>query len=270
MIRTIEDLKEKGVEENVIYNADCIEALKHFKDNSIDLVLTDPPYNISQKKNVKRINVRNPAMRRVGKRSKTVKFNFGKWDFFETKEEYLDFNRKWTKLCYDKLKPNGSLYCFFSRNLINYLEDILEESGFKVRSTCVWHKTNPMPRLFTKGFVSSCEFFTFATKSSKYFFNTNYVKHNLFEGGICQGNERTEHRTQKPEWLIKELIEISSNKNDIILDPFMGSGTTAVACKKLNRRYIGIEINENYCDIARERLNKVPKRLDNFFNAKAK
>jgi len=248
---------------NKVVLGDCLKILPLIPDNSIDLVVTDPPFNISQDKIIDRTNIENKAMRRKGK-VKVLKYNFGDWDWFNSPEEYLLWTKKWAKEVVRVLKPNGTLYSFFAKSEISLFEYILKESGMHVRCTCVWHKTNPVPLLFKVGYMSASEFFVYATKNKGAGHTFNYKlgqQHNVFTFPICMGNERikdkngqTAHATQKPLQLIELLIKYSSNKNDIILDPFLGSGTTAVASVKLGRKCIGIEINEVYVRLSRERI----------------
>lgn len=148
---------------------------------------------------------------------------------------------------------------FYSKEEIIFLKRAIENYGAYWKSEIIWHKTNPTPNFRKRSYTSSVEAIGFAVKEkSKFIFNykTQKEMHNFLESGICQGLERTEHPTQKPLWIIKHFIEISSNENDIVLDCFLGSGTTAVACMKTNRNYIGIELNEEYIKIAENRIQK--------------
>ena len=253
---------------NKIINGDWLEVMKDIPNNSIDLVVTDPPYNISQDgKKIDRSHIESKSMRRTSDRVKRLKYDFGEWDKFKTEKDFLEFTNLWIGQCSRILKPNGSFYSFFDRGMISYFETLLEKNGFHIRSPIVWHKRNPIPMLFKVGYMSACEFISFATKNkgSGHIFNYQLgQQHNFIETPICQGNNRTIHPTQKPEEVIKVFIEYSSNKNALVIDPFMGSGTTAIACKKLNRNFIGIEKNLDYVKIAEERLKKVPERLGKF------
>jgi len=258
--------EEEGIK---IYLGDCLEIMKEIPDESIDLVLTDPPYNISQKeRKIDRSKIQNRKIRRlVSKRQDKVSelcYDFGKWDFYNSVDEQLEFAEKWLKESYRILKMNGQIISFYSKSEISFFESIMLGIGFHVRQTLVWHKTNPVPQIFKVGYMSACEFLTWATKNTGAGHTFNYQlgqKHNVFVHPICQGNERTEHPTQKPVKLLKDILNYHTNKNDLVLDPFMGSGTTLVACKELGRQGIGIEINKEYCDIAVRRLKNTIRPL---------
>jgi len=220
---------------NHIYHGDTLEILKTFPDESVNMILTD---------------------RRSGKKSKELNYDFGLWDQFKTRKEFLVWTEKWIKECFRILKPTGNFVSFFSKNEISHFEDILNKYGY-VRQTLVWHKTNPVPLIFKFGFMSSVEFMSWATKQkgAKHTFNYKLGQHhNFIETPICMGSERTKHPAQKPMKVISWLINYLSNEKDIVLDPFLGSGTTAVVAKKLGRKYIGIELSEKYTKIAKKRL----------------
>ncbi len=249
---------------NKIHCADSIEFMKEIPDESIDLILTDPPYNISQAKTIDRTHIENKSMRRNGK-VKELNYDFGEWDHFETVEEYLKWTEEWIKESVRVLKPYGTFYSFFPKLEISYLGCILEKYRMNIRDVCIWHKTNPAPLLFKVGYMSASEFFIFATKNRGTGHTFNYQigqQHNVFTFPICMGKERlkdengqTAHPTQKPMKLIELLIRYSSNERDIVLDPFMGSGTTAEASLKLNRNFIGIEKEQKYVDMANKRID---------------
>ena len=134
------------------------------------------------------------------------------------------------------------------------MKEALAKVGFKQFRLCCWHKTNPVPVNSKLNYLSnSTEYFVTAVKGGCPTFHSEYDK-GIYETPICSGRERTEHPTQKPLALISQLIEKHSNKGDIVLDPFMGSGTIGVACKNLDRNFIGIEKDENYFNIAKQRI----------------
>jgi len=228
---------------NRVICGDCLEVMKGIPDNSIDLVLTDPPYNISKTD----------------------------WDTFN-----IEFFRKWLILVTKKLKVNtGTLIFFCSHIFVKHLRKICEdELKLIYKMMLIWDFRE---RNFTPKRNYKCGFDTllFYVTGEGYTFNRPYfyskcwniLKFTRVQSNREEGNKKTGqkyHLTQKPFKLMKHLIEIHSNENQIVLDPFLGSGTTAVACKQLKRKFIGIEINPEYCKIARERLRKVPERLDKF------
>jgi len=246
---------------NKIIQGDALNILPKMPDNYIDMILTDPPYMISQKGlKIDRTKIENKSLRRNGKRSKELNYDFGEWDHFNSREEFLEWTEGWVKECFRLLKDTGNFVSFFSKSEISHFEDILNKYGY-VRQTIIWHKTNPVPQIFKVGFMSSVEFMSWATKQrgAKHTFNYKLGQHhNFIETPICMGKERKRHPTQKPLKAIKWLIKYLSNKNDIILDPFIGTGTTAVVCIKLDRRFIGIDLDIN---IAKKRIAKVQQEI---------
>ena len=225
---------------------DALAFLKQISDNSVDLVVTDPPYNISQKQNMKfdgRVIIK----------------NFGDWDFgFDPKPILAELRRV--------LKPNGQIYVFCGTAQIPiYMQEFIEKWFF--RNLLIWYKTNPPPRMSKTNFLFATEYIVYAIKDkgkpslSTFNFSSQSTMHNTFISGALQGKERLKgkdgmaiHPTQKPLAILKKLISVSSKEGDIVLDPFMGIGSTAVACKELKREFIGCEINKTYVEWANNRL----------------
>lgn len=229
----------------VLYNADCLDIMKHMPDKCVDLVLIDPPYNIGQE------NKRT----KVGNKIISNKEAWGEWDNFDNK----DFD-KFMFDCLDKwfllLKEGGSLYCFTAREKNGfYCDYACHNIGFKYQNTMEIYKKNPLPH-FTKTNWRSCfelAFYISKNKPKTFNFMDQYVMKNVYDYVI--GNKESEHPTEKPIEAISLYIQVSSNKNDIVFDGFLGSGTTAVACEQLNRQWIGVEISEKYCEIAKKRID---------------
>ena len=221
------------LETNVIYNGDCIgeNGMQRLPDKSIDLIVTDPPYNAS-KSNMKSDN-------------KDYNSVNEKWD----KNFKIDF----VEIAWDKLKDTGSMLIFCDYHTINQYLNWQE-----VRQILHWEKSNAFPAL-AKVYTFSFEYILWYTKGSPYTFNKKKAGRDKITTPICSGNERTKHPTQKPIKLIDKLIEVHSNENDIVLDPFIGSGTTAVACLKNDRKFIGFEKEEKYYNIALKRIGKFNK-----------
>jgi len=244
---------------NKVICGNCLEIMKDIPDNSIDLVVTDPPYQIRWKQQME-LHGRKPFYHNFDQ----LKGENG-WDSADLKELYRFIFPEFDRI----LKKNGSILMFTSQEGIGYMTDEARRNNLDMKATIFWHKTNPIPQVRKKNYLSAveCIVWIFRRNPEKVSYTINFKTQkemqNWFEFPICGGQERTNHPTQKPLKLINKLIEIHSNENDIVLDPFLGSGTTAVACKKLNRRFIGIEINPEYCKIAEDRLKKVPERLDN-------
>ena len=155
------------------------------------------------------------------------------------------------------IKPNGNIFIFCSYNLLGKFHEVFD-SEFDTFQFMVWHKTNPVPNIRKSSFLNSCELIVCLwNKGHVWNFSKQSQMHNFIESPICMGNERLKnpkHPTQKPVKVLKHIIEIASNERDIVLDMFMGVGSTGVAALELNRRFLGIEIDEKYYNASNERL----------------
>ena len=222
---------------NKIYNMDCLEGFKQIPDNSIDLVVTDPPYKV--------ISGGNKDRGTNGFPNSVLNRNDGK---------IFDFNdidmKDWIPEIYRILKENADFYCM--TNVIN-LEEVLRigrESGFKLHNILVWDKGSCNPN---RWYMKNCEFTIFFYKGEAKTINNPSSKQVHMIKNIV-GNKN--HPTEKPVELFEMYIENSSNKGDLVLDPFMGSGSAAVACKKCGRNYLGFEIDPKYYEVCQERLDE--------------
>ena len=230
-----------------IYNKSCNIVLQKLVEKKIqfDLILTDPPYIISRDSGY--VNNAPDKKEYIAKYGKH-KIDFGEWDKEELKLDKL------FPLFYSLLKPSGTLLWFYDIWKMQEIKNIAEQCKFKQARLCQWVKNNPVPINSNLNYLSNAkEYFCTFVKKSKPIFNSKYDK-GIYSYPICHGKERLKHPTQKPLKLIEELILKHSNENMIVLDPFMGSGTTGVACKNLNRKFIGVEIDENYFNIAEKRF----------------
>lgn len=241
---------------NVIIQADCIEYMKTMPDNSVDAIITDPPFNISEEgKDIQRKSL--PS--KFHKRNSNVKKDFGEWDRLPERN-YKNFIELWFNEAQRILKPKGWIFIFFSKERVGYFTDPLDGlfnfHGFKTRTIISWHKTNPVPSFRKMNFLSSCEFIVVGSKGESRIPNFLMQKemHNFFETPNSSSYGKTKHPTEKPEELVEHLVRIGSNEGEIIFDPFIGSGTTAIACLKLNRKFIGIEKEEEYVRICKSRI----------------
>lgn len=155
------------------------------------------------------------------------------------------------------LKTTGNIFAFCSYNLIGKWHEVFDPV-FDTFQFFVWHKTNPVPKFRKAGFLNSCELIVCMwNKNHTWNFGKQSDMHNFLEGPICMGPERLDnpkHPTQKPLYLLKHLINIATNENDTILDPFMGVGSTGVAALQLNRKFIGIELDKEYFMAAEKRI----------------
>lgn len=225
--------------ENQVILGDCYEVLKTLDKNSVDLILTDPPYNISKSSYFKNSD---------NKKFNNISIDFGDWDQSEINLDSLMFEFKRV------LKPGGSVIIFYDIWKSQNLKYFAEKNGFKQPRVCQWIKTNPVPINSKKNYLSnSIEFFFTFVKGKNPTFNSSYDK-GIYNFPLCHGKERTKHPTQKPLSLIKSIIEKHSNVNQIVLDCFAGSGTTGLACKQLDRKYILIEREIEYYNFILERL----------------
>ena len=230
---------------NKIYLESCLEGMAKMDDESVDLVFTDPPYYQFRAQNVTSL-----------KNHKDVVTEF-EFDGYSSEEEYLQFLEQVLAECYRVTKPGGAGYLFCGDDFVSYLNRLVEKVGFNFRKVIHWHKTNPFPAIHTrKMYANSMEMMVHFSKGTPKTWNHKHVNemHNFIQTPICMGKERTKHKTQKPLKVCVPYLEISSNEGDVVLDPFMGSGTTAVAAKMLNRNFIGFEMNSTYLDFAEERL----------------
>ncbi len=261
-----------------IENIDGLSYLKKIKDNSVDLILTDPPYIISKDsgmnehyKNVKYneenqityiktdqdwvIYKQNNEIQDDKNKENYLKYgsiygkkycvqtDYGKWDSEFTLETLDLFICEY----YKKLKKGGTLIIFFDLWKITDLKNILEKYKFKQLRFIEWIKTNPQPRNSKINYLTNCrEIALVAIKESKPTFNSSY------DNGIykfpLQGGKNRFHPTQKSLELFETLIKKHSNENDIVMDTFLGSGTTAIACRNTNRQFKGCEISKQYYD----------------------
>ena len=251
---------------NIIYNGDCIEILNDaIEENSIDLIFADPPYNLSGN-----------ALKWVGNKTggdwNMVNEN---WDKIPDME-YLRFTENWIKGCYKVLKKSGSIYVASSYHNLAEIIITLKRLKFKINNIITWYKTNAMPNMTKRVFTHSTEFVVWAVKGSGWTFNYETAKEinpkkqkdgkvkqmrDLWEMPLVQGKERIRsidgkalHPTQKPEEMLKRIILTCSKEGDIVLDPFLGSGTTAFIAQRFGRKWIGIEKEKKYVEIAEKRL----------------
>ena len=256
--------------ENKIINGDSLKELKKIPDESFDLIFSDPPYNLQ---------LRNRLIR--PDRSKVDAVN-DKWDQFENFKVYDDFTMNWLSECRRILKKNGSIWVIGSYHNIFRVGTKIQDLGFWILNDVIWNKNNPMPNFRGTRFTNAHETLIWASKdkNSKYTFNYQSLKclnddlqmRSTWNLPICNGNERLKekgkkvHSTQKPESLLHRILLASTNKNDLILDPFLGSGTTAVVAKKLGRIFYGIEKDKKYFNAANKRLKNTKPIEDNYLD----
>ena len=224
---------------------DCFNYLDKIESNSIDLILTDPPYQISRKSNFK--NHSEKATDFIKTKYKKYSIDFGYWD------TDIDLNFLF-KEYYRVLKKGGTLIIFYDIWKSTYLKEVADKNNFKQHRVGQWLKNNPVPINSKVNYLSNCsEYFFSFVKDKNPTFNSEY-DNAIYKYPLCHGKERLEHPTQKPLLLIKDLINKHSNVDDIVLDTFSGTGTTAIACIETNRKYICIERDEEFFNIAMQRI----------------
>jgi len=246
---------------NRILQGDCIRILQSLPDASVDLVFADPPYNLQLRNELYR-----PNMTRVEAVTDA-------WDQFGSLEAYDRFSEAWLRECRRVLKKDGTLWVIGSYHNIFRLGKIIQDLGFWILNDVIWIKTNPMPNFRGVRFTNAHETLIWAAreKKSRYVFNHHAMK--SLNGDlqmrsdwllpICNGNERLRengkkvHSTQKPEALLYRVILSSTDPGDLVLDPFFGTGTTGAVAKVLHRRWIGIEREARYVEVARKRIEAV-------------
>jgi len=248
----------------ILIQGDSLIELKKIKSNSIDLIFSDPPYFLSNNG----ISCQNGKM---------VSVNKGKWDKSKGFKENVKFHKAWIKECKRILKPNGSIAISGTYHSIYQCGFILQELGFKIINDITWFKPNGAPCLACKNFTASHETIIWASKSelSKHTFNYDLLKkwdvskdkvnhqgkqmRSVWSIPLTPQSEKThgKHPTQKPMELLKRIITAASNEGDTVLDPFMGSGTTGVVAKLLKRNFIGIEMDKQYVELAKKRIEAI-------------
>jgi site-specific DNA-methyltransferase (adenine-specific) len=248
---------------------DALKVLKNIPDNSIDLVFADPPYNMSKKNGL------------AWKYSKHVTMQED-WDMF-TKDEFFKFNCDWIKECLRVLKHGGSLWISGSFHNIYQIGFILQEfhPEIKINNSIVWFKPNAQPNITCRFFTESTEHLIWATKNGvgkKWKFNYQWTKDGIYDSISPKGKQTRNvwaipltpksekwagaHPTQKPFELLKRIILSCTDEGDVVLDPFVGSGTTSIVAKYYGRNSIGIDISKKYYEIAKRRMQESQKTLN--------
>lgn len=216
------------IELNTIYNEDCLETMKRMPDGFVDLVLTDPPYGMDYQ-----------SSRRTDRFAKIEN------------DKTLEWLEPFLIEAYRVMKGDSHIYLFCNDFAVSDFRNLSEKVGFNPKRALVWVKNNHTSGDLAGDYANKTEFIVFAHKGRKELFggrDTNVLEFDKVA--------TMEHPTQKPTEIIKYLLTKSSVEGDVVYDPFMGSGTTARACKDLGRNYIGSEISQAYCEIAVRRLGQ--------------
>jgi modification methylase len=242
-----------------IIERDCVEAMRSLPDSCVDMIFADPPYNLQ---------LGGDLFRPEGSRVDAVDDD---WDKFDTFETYDTFTRAWLSEARRILKPNGTLWVIGSYHNIFRVGAALQDAGYWILNDIVWRKANPMPNFRGTRFTNAHETLIWASRSedSRYTFNYRAMKalndelqmRSDWVLPICSGGERMKvdgvkaHPTQKPEALLYRVLLACTNPGDVVLDPFFGTGTTGAVARRLGRHWIGIEREQRYVKVARERID---------------
>lgn len=228
----------------LLLKGDCMEKMKSIPDGSIELILCDPPYNLSKY---------STGNMRFGWRN-NINNDVADWDKVELNP--ADFVNEFKRV----LSPTGNIFIFTSYNMIGKWHEAFD-NHFDTFQFMVWHKTNPVPNVRKTSFLNSCELIVCMwNKGHTWNFTKQSQMHNFIESPKCMGLERVKnpkHPTQKPLAVLKHIVQIASRENDIVLDMFMGVASTGVAAVQLNRRFIGIEIDEEYYRAGEKRMLQI-------------
>ncbi len=249
----------QGARADQLYVGDCVEIMGQLPEGSVDLVFADPPYNLQLAGDLLRPN------------NSRVDGVDNDWDKFADFATYDHFTRAWLGAARRLLKPDGALWVIGSYHNIYRVGSILQDLGFWILNDVVWRKTNPMPNFRGRRFTNAHETLLWCARSEDARYTFNYQAMKSLNNGlqmrsdwlfpICGGPERLKgadgrkaHPTQKPEALLERLLLATTKPDDLVLDPFFGTGTTGATALRLGRRVIGIERDPDYAALARERL----------------
>jgi len=232
----------------VMLRGDCLEHFKNIKDGSIGLIVTDPPYGDNYKSNKQLGNTRK------GFTETTREKHY--FDKIQNDDKVLS---DWIYESFRVLKNGGAIYCFCKWKTYSEFENYIKDAGFQLKNMIVVNKSNHGMGDLKGQYAPKHELIIFAVKGRHILNRTNGRLTDVWNLKVKYSGSYHHHPNEKPiEWMTTPILE-SSNENDFILDPFMGSGSTGVACKNLNRRFIGIEKDEKYFEIAKERIVTVDK-----------
>ena len=239
-----------------IIQGDCLEIMEQLyetRGSFVDLIFCDPPYFLS-----------NGGM--SCQNGKRVKVDKGNWDKSKGTDLNHQFNLEWLQQCQNLLKPNGSIMVSGTLHVIYSIGFAMQQLDMKILNNITWQKPNPPPNLSCRYFTHSTETIIWAAKSqkSKHVFNYPLMKEinggkqmkDVWQFTAPSKDEKKygKHPTQKPAQLLERLILAATNKGDMVLDAFNGSGTTGVACLQTDRKYIGIELEKDYIALTKKRL----------------
>lgn len=253
-----------------LYNGDCLKVLDSLPEGSVDMVFADPPYFLS-------------SGSFTCQAGKMVSVKKGDWDMSNGYEENFAFHIRWIEACRRVLRPGGTLWVSGTYHSIYQCGYALQLTGYHILNDVAWFKPNAAPNLSCRFFTASHESIIWARreKNSKHIFNYDKMKNgewpedNMKKPGLQMrsvwslGTPKTfektfgKHPTQKPEALLKRIVLASTNKGDVVLDPFSGSGTTGIEAHLYGRKYIGIDTEKEYLDVSIKRFKQLRNNLNN-------
>ena len=260
--------KKPGFE---LYQGDSLELLKNLPENSVDMIFADPPYNLS-----------NGGF--TCDAGRMVSVNKGNWDKSKGCNDDYSFHHNWLKECKRVLKPSGTLWVSGTYHSIYQCGHALQSLGYHILNDISWFKPNASPNLSCRFFTASHETLIWARKdkNAKHIFNYALMKGGDWHKDDLIKKENTQmrsvwaigtpkpiekrfgkHPTQKPEDLLKRIVLASTNKGDIVLDPFTGSSTTGIASYLYGRKFIGIDMEKSFLDLSVKRFEELDRNLNN-------
>ncbi|MBQ4818899.1 site-specific DNA-methyltransferase [Aquimarina sp. MMG016] len=223
-----------------IFQKDYSEFLQGLDKKSVDLILTDPPYTISRKTGFSSV--------KKGVKRFSVNMEFGDWDV-----EQIDLDQL-SKDMYGVLRDGGTAIVWYDLWKISHLSEAMIKAGFKMIRMVIWEKTNPVPLNMKSTYLSNCrEVAVMGVKKGKPTFHGSY-DNGIYSYPIPRHKGKRLHPTQKPLDLFREIVKKHSNPGDLVVDPFLGSGTTAIAALETGRQFQGCDISEQYANISKERV----------------
>jgi modification methylase len=244
---------------DTILQGDCVTEMARLPDRSVDMIFADPPYNLQ---------LGGDLFRPEGSRVDAVD---DEWDKFESLATYDNFTRDWLEQARRILKDDGTIWVIGSYHNIYRVGSLLQDADFWILNDIVWRKTNPMPNFRGTRFTNAHETLIWCAKDEKARYTFNYRAMKALNDDlqmrsdwlmpICAGPERLKddeglkaHPTQKPEALLYRILLACTKPGDVVLDPFFGTGTTGAVARRLGRRWIGIERESSYVEVAGERI----------------
>lgn len=256
-----------------LLKGDCIKILNQARENSVDMIFGDPPYFLS-----------NGGI--TCHAGRMVSVDKGNWDKSKGTRENHEFNLEWLKACKRVLKPNGTIWVSGTTHIIYSIGFAMQELEYKILNDIIWYKRNAPPNLSCRYFTHSTEIVLWAAKDnkSKHYFNYPLMKKsnggkqmrnlwqftevdedrqvdNVWEISSPPASEKQfgKHPTQKPIELLRRIILASTKEGDLVLDPFCGSSTTGIAAVSLKRKYVGMDLDNEYLELSKRRLLKAVK-----------